>query len=400
MQSERDMNFFENIAQEQRKGHYQQQYPPIHPTPARRNNSGHSEPFAIGDMCQEIADKLVEIKKHFSKVIPSREAHKITKTYLDMYAQTQDHGVLEIGLGVAQRLARFTGTLSQLNFQGITRSVPTVISSTTNFSPFGSRCNNTNNLDCLAWDVNIEKYSDLIDPLFRKQSSSLSRTSANSSGVLSSSVPSPASPMRPPPALSRTSQYSPPSSSCYRIDGVAPCQNTKTTMSQTSTDKQQSGNAKKAAFNKNQEYRADPYYSYFGVSREEFEADFLGWQKEKLSQGKKHTVSLIASHPKNNTLQQIHTLSKSPTQPPRQPPVKRGPKESSTGYYTHPVQSTRRNKSRKFSFVPIWAEYEKKFGTEFAVWLKRDPSLSGSSSSPRRSLSLGERTNALGNRVG
>jgi hypothetical protein len=45
------------------------------------------------------------------------------------------------------------------------------------------------------------------------------------------------------------------------------------------------------------------------------------------------------------------------------------------------------SKSRDASVEPFWDECEKKFGTEFTAWLKRDPSSSRSFSSPRCSIS-------------
>jgi hypothetical protein len=278
------MNFADSIAHEQRMRRYQQQYSPVNPITEGRKQAGDSDPLATWDKNQEAAETLVEIKKQFSKLVSSPQAHKITKAYLDIYAQTQDSGVLHKGLEMVRKVARFTDNLDQLGYQGTTRHVPKV-TSTTRFSPFGSRVNNINQSGCFGTDANVERDSYLNDARewlqnYQKQSSCPSTTSINLAGILPSSVASPASPMRIPPTPNPNSQY-PPSSSRCRTANVESSQTNKTTFPPTSsTQEQQSPNTMRAHSIKNQEYFTDPFYSYFGVSKEQFWVDFLAWQQE------------------------------------------------------------------------------------------------------------------------
>jgi hypothetical protein len=274
MRAEVDMNFGEINAHEKQRLYYQEQRFSINPTRSRRNNVGDRDLYATWDNRQEDLDKLLEIKKILSECFPPQEAHNITKGYLDIYHETQDSSVLDEALAMIGRPARFVDTLEQLSFQGITRRVPTVTSRIP-FSNFGSRTNNSNELSCFGRDANDKKYSDFSDAPewlknYKKQSWSTSTTSSKSSGILSSSIPSPSSPKHRPP--SPTSEYSPPSSSYYRT-GVVPSRSY-------STQKQGPHNAGEEAFVKNQEYYTDPYYSYFGVSKEKFLTEFYAWQKE------------------------------------------------------------------------------------------------------------------------
>jgi hypothetical protein len=235
-----------------------------------RNNadSSDSDPFAFWDKNQEAFDKLVEIKKQLSKHATPQEAHVITKAYLDLYAQTQDCSVLDNGLAFARRVARFADSLQQLSFQGTKQSVPRA-TSTIPFSPFDTCSNSINDLS----SVGVEKYSDPLEWL-RQQGISTSTTSLD----LSSLLPPLSSQMRTPKQPCPTSKASPPASSCYRTPDPSGSESNRTTRQQaSSTQKQKPDNRRKAVFIEKQKHYADPYYSYFGVPKEKFDADFFAW---------------------------------------------------------------------------------------------------------------------------
>ncbi len=274
MRAEVDVNFGEINAHEKQRLYYQEQRSSINPTRSRRNDVGDSDPYDTWDKTQEDLDKLLEIKKILSKCFPPQEAHEITKGYWDIYQETQDRSVLDVALAMIGRSARCVDTLEQLSFQGTIRRVPTVTSRIP-FSHFGSRTNNSNELSCFGRDANDKNYSDFSDvpewlKNYKKQSWSTSTTSSESSGILSSSMPSPSLPKQRPP--SPTSKYSLPSSSYYRTGVVLSRSHL--------TQKQGPHNAGEDAFVKNQEYYTDPFYSYFGKSKEKFLTEFFAWQKE------------------------------------------------------------------------------------------------------------------------
>ncbi|MDP9287379.1 MAG: hypothetical protein M3P08_04195 [Thermoproteota archaeon] len=349
---------------------------------------------------------------------------------------------------------RFRDSLAQLSSDAPTQQVPAVNPART----FSSPSRPVNNLEKQKYfptpDVSSHHYPNknqiYPDQPYQRRIIDPSTTAINSRVITS------LSPQQKP--HTSHAQGSPHSSSCYRTPGVTTCQD--------------------------QQYSADPYILYFGVSKEEFETDFLAWLKANSSSSKRdpylHTFSPTASHPKkqhvapDNTFtkrKQYSTVSHDPctveyqknlerdflaesgphfsshrsfravSQPPiyqRQsigpsassvnlsgatsslprPPgsksLRQGSKRSfsdSQAAAPQPAQGSTvcntsstptpstakqrphyasnacRSKSREASGVPFWDECEKKFGTDFTAWLKRDPSSSRSFSSPRCSIS-------------
>jgi hypothetical protein len=238
------------------------------PTVTGRNNAPDSDPFATWDRNQKVADTLVEIKKHLSKNATPLEAHVATKAYLDTYIQTQDVSVLDNGLAWARRVARFADSLQQLRYQGITQSVPRTTSST----PYDTSSNYITDLgsigaDPLAW--------------LQQQGSSPSITSFES--LLASSMSTPSAEMRPPNQPRPTSQNSPSSSSCSRTSDLWGSNNNTASAHATSSTqkrKQTPDDRRKADVIKNQKHKADPYYSYYGVPKEELDPEFFAWMRQ------------------------------------------------------------------------------------------------------------------------
>jgi hypothetical protein len=206
------------------------------------NKSSESSPFAEWDICQEAADKVVEIKKCLGKLFPPWEAHKKAKRCLEVYSVTKDVGVLDRALAALGRMAKFSDTLQELNYQRTNQQISKASSSNIPSMPLGSPSNN--NID------------DLLDfGGYQRQNNDPSMSYVNSSANTSSYRQPPTS-----QSLRRGSKRPP---SDYQTSPAQPARRKKRALPVSSTPKQHSSIARVAHLTKNQEVRGDPYRAYW-----------------------------------------------------------------------------------------------------------------------------------------
>jgi len=91
----------------------------MNPMIGRQNNPVDSEAFAGLDKAQEAADKLLVIKKCYSKVYPPDLVHDILKACADKYAMALDPAVLDFDVIAATKFSKFFETLRRINLQSV-----------------------------------------------------------------------------------------------------------------------------------------------------------------------------------------------------------------------------------------------------------------------------------------
>lgn len=108
------VNYTEKITDNRSKD-YSQKQPVINPTISARSKPDEGYPFAGLDRAQEAGDKLVEIKRCYSKVYPQDLVQGILKACLDKYTVALDPVVLDCDVVTARKISKFLATVREIS---------------------------------------------------------------------------------------------------------------------------------------------------------------------------------------------------------------------------------------------------------------------------------------------